>query len=234
MLYDIHRHRSSKAALAVLNGLEGVLVTDGYSAYDAALRAGPRITQAHCWAHVRRKFIEAEGSYPDLVKAPLDWIGKLFQIERELPKLSAKASLAERDTIFQARRQARECLSRPIIDERRQWAYHTLPDLLPSTGPAKAITYMLKLWPGLIVFLSDPRALIDNNHAERELRGVVVGRKNHYGSKSKRGTEVAALFYSLFESARLISGEPEAYVIEASRRVMRCPGTVTLPHDLLD
>jgi hypothetical protein len=73
---------------------------------------------------------------------------------------------------------------------------------------------------------------LHNNLAERELRGVVVGRKNHYGSKSQRGTEVAAIFYSLLESAYLCGVDPKAYLAEAARRAIRAPGTVTLPQDL--
>ena len=92
---------------------------------------------------------------------------------------------------------------------------------------------MLKLWKGLTLFLEDPRIPLDNNAAERALRGVVVGRKNHYGSKSKRGTEVAALFYTLFETAKL-SGidDPAAYVALAAKRAIADHGAVTLPSDL--
>ena len=96
----------------------------------------------------------------------------------------------------------------------------------------KAIAYMVKLWPGLTLFLDDPGVPLDNNGAERALRGVVVGRKNHYGSRSKRGTEVAALFYTLFESAKLSGVDPKAYVLQAARRAIRNPGTVTLPTHL--
>ena len=62
---------------------------------------------------------------------------------------------------------------------------------------------MLKYWDGLTVFLSDPYVPLDNNGTERALRGMVIGRKNHYGSRSKRGTEVAAILYSLVETAKL-------------------------------
>jgi len=232
--YAIHPRRSAKVASEMLAGFEGVLLTDGYSAYPAALRDGPkRVVHAHCWAHVRRKFLEAEASYPDLTKRPIALIGRLFDIERKLPKVDRHASLAERAPVLEARRAAREAESRPLTDELRQWGFDTLPTVLPSTGLAKAVEYMLSLWPGLTVFLSDPRIPIDNNHAEREIRGVVVGRKNHYGSKSKRGTDVAAIFYSLFESAKLAGVDPRAYVLEAARRAARTPGTVTLPVDLL-
>jgi hypothetical protein len=56
---------------------------------------------------------------------------------------------------------------------------------------------------------------------ERALRGVVLGRKNHYGSRSERGTEVAALFYSLIESAKLAGAEPHAYLLTATRAAIR-------------
>ena len=74
---------------------------------------------------------------------------------------------------------------------------------------------------------------LDNNATERALRGVAVGRKNHYGSRSERGTQVAALCYSLLESAKLAGLEPAAYLAEATRRAIATPGTVTLPRDLL-
>ena len=96
----------------------------------------------------------------------------------------------------------------------------------------KAINYMLELSEGLKRFLEDPRIRLDNNAAERALRGVVVGRKNHYGSKSKRGTEVSALFYTLFETAKLSQVDPRAYVTEAATRAINKPGAVTLPSDL--
>ncbi len=67
---------------------------------------------------------------------------------------------------------------------------------------------------------------------ERALRGVAVGRKNHYGSRSERGTRVAALFYSLIESAKRCAVEPRAYLGEAARRAIRSPGAVTLARDL--
>ncbi len=64
------------------------------------------------------------------------------------------------------------------------------------------------------------------------LRGVAVGRKNHHGSRSERGTRVAALFYSLIESAKLCGVEPRAYLREATLRAVRNPGTATLARDL--
>ncbi len=235
VFYTIQRRRNAKAAKELLGNFNGLMISDGYTAYDSFLKDIPagQVIHAHCWAHVRRKFLEAEQSYPDQTETPLRCINALFSIERKIPKLSPNADLEERQRVLAARLLARSQESRPVIDELRQWAYDTLPTVLPSSGIGKAINYMMKLWAGLTVFLTDPRAPIDNNHAEREIRGVVIGRKNHYGSKSKRGCEVAAIFYTLFESAKLAGVDPAAYVLEAARRAIRNPGTVTLPQDLI-
>jgi transposase len=95
----------------------------------------------------------------------------------------------------------------------------------------KAIGYTSGLWLGLVRFVEDPKIPLDTNGVERALRGVAVGRKNHHGSRSKRGTRVAALLYSLIESAKLCGVEPRAYLREATLRAARNPGTVTLPRD---
>jgi transposase len=87
------------------------------------------------------------------------------------------------------------------------------------------------LWPGLLRFLDDPRLALDNNATERALRGVVIGRKNHFGSRSERGTEVAALFYSLIESAKLAGVEADAFLRAAARQGIRGE-RIALPHEL--
>ena len=83
---------------------------------------------------------------------------------------------------------------------------------LPRSKLGEAITYLRNQWEELTLFLRDPRVPLTNNHAERSLRGPVVGRKNHYGSKSQRGTEVAAIFYSLIESAKLARVDVREYL----------------------
>lgn len=89
------------------------------------------------------------------------------------------------------------------------------------------------MWDGgLLRFLDDPNVPLDNNGAERCLRGVVVGRKNHYGSRSLRGTEVASLLYSLIESAKLAGVGPHTYLRAATNAALR-DGSVLLPHELV-
>jgi transposase len=104
---------------------------------------------------------------------------------------------------------------------------------LPRSDFGKAVRYMLERWAGLTRFLDDPHIPLDNNAAERALRGPVVGRKNHYGSRSLRGTEVAAVFYTLCETARLVGVDPHAYLRRAVYAVLEQPGTVTYPEALI-
>jgi transposase len=231
--YRILGHRSTKAAGRVLGGFKGVVMTDGYGAYQSLARAEPDITLAHCWAHVRRKFLEGEDAYPELSDHAVRLIGELFKVEREAPKLRTGMPDDEVALALAIRCKLRDEKSRPIIKQLLDWALEHRGTVLPGSKMGKAIKYMLNLWEGLTRFLDDPRVPLDNNGAERALRGVVVGRKNHYGSRSKRGTEVAALFYTLFETAKLSGIDPHAYVLEAARRAIRQPGTVTLPQDLI-
>jgi transposase len=229
--YTILESRSQAAARQVLNGYRGVVVADGYGAYDALARAGPSFTLAHCWAHVRRKFHDAEPHYPEPCAEVLALIGQLYAVERRFPDADLGADEDLRAAARDLRARARREHSAPIIEAIRAWAHRQRA--LPESSLGKAIAYMLGLWAGLSRFLDDPRIALDNNATERGLRGMVVGRKNHYGSRSKRGTEVAALFYSLIESAKLGGVEPKAYLLHATRAALASPGTVTLPHALL-
>jgi len=129
------------------------------------------------------------------------------------------------------RHQLRQERSRLVIDQIWEWA--TVQVGLPRSDFGKAVRYMLERWEGLTRFLDDPRIPLDNNAAERALRGPVVGRKNHYGSRSLRGTQVAAVFYTLCESARLINVDAQAYLLHAVEAALATPGSVMFPEALL-
>ncbi len=128
------------------------------------------------------------------------------------------------------RAQLRATESREISERIRHWAEVQVG--LPRSELGKAVKYMYKRWKSLTRFLDDPRIPLDNNAAERALRGPVVGRKNHYGSKSIEGTKVAAIFYTLFETAKLWDVNPAIYMKIAAERALAEPGAVTFPWDL--
>jgi transposase len=90
---------------------------------------------------------------------------------------------------------------------------------------------MARRWTPLGRFLDDPRIPLDNNGSERGLRGLVLGRKNHYGSKSRRGAEVAATLYTLIETCKLVDVDPRRYLRTATEAALRSE-RVPLPHDL--
>ena len=208
--YQIRDSRSAVAAEAVLRGFKGVVMCDGYAAYKTLANNNPELTLAHCWAHVRREFVEIAPMYPKETTEVLDLIGELYQIEALCPAGSDGDAL---------RAELRNTRSREIVGQIKDWAEST--PALGESALGKAIAYMAGIWSGLVRFLEDPRIPIDNNGTERVLRGIVVGRKNHYGSRSKRGTEVAALFYSLLESAKLVGDEPKAYLRRALFAALR-------------
>lgn len=221
--FQILPHRSADAARQVLDHYGGIVMADGYGAYDALARGGPTCILAHCWAHVRRKFVEAADAFPAACAPVLDEIGALYAVERDV-----QAQAGDDDARLLALRRARRvAASREIVARIRDWA--AAQPVLPQSGLGKAIAYMLGLWPGLTRFLDDPRIPLDNNATERAIRGPVVGRKNFYGARSQRGTEVAALFYTLFETAKACGAEPKAYLRQAVMAALMRPGTVTLP-----
>ena len=102
---------------------------------------------------------------------------------------------------------------------------------LAAERAREAIAYVGGRWEGLTAFVDDPRVPLDNNHAERTMRGPVLGRKNHYGSKSRRGIEVAAILYTLLETAKLVGIEPKTYLKAATIAAIQNPDAVTLPHN---
>jgi transposase len=221
--------RSGATARQVLGTYQGIVVVDGYAAYQTATKSGAdgpaQATLAFCWAHVRRKFLEAEPFFPTCSQV-VELIAQLYAIEAQLP--SAHALAGEALAVALAHRlQVRQQQSAPLVERIQQWAL--AQRAVPGSALRKALEYMLGLWHGLTVFLRQPAVPLDNNHVERQLRDIVLGRKNHYGSKSQRGTEVAALFYSLIETAKLRGEDPGHYLLRAARAALENPGTVTLP-----
>lgn len=228
VFYRIFDNRAKTAARDMLAGYGGTVVADGYGAYEALARAGPGFTLANCWAHVRRKFVEAEPHYPQQAQEILDLIGKLYGVERDLPSLREVEDPIEGARRLAARAELRQQRSRPLVEEIRRWA--STQTALPRSGLGQALQYMWGLWPGLTRFLEDSRVPLDNNPVERALRGVVIGRKNHYGSRSRRGCEVAGLLYTLVETAKVCGAEPRIYLLKATYAALEQPGAVTFPN----
>jgi transposase len=213
-----HRIRDDKSAdtfKALVGDYNGVIVCDALKTHEAGARDGPGIQLAGCWAHVYRKFEEAAPDHPEAQLA-LGWIGELYDIDERAGDDCER--LAE----------LRNSESRAVIEKLKTWLWSQA--VLKTLSIGKAAAYTIANWDRLTRFIDDPNIWLDNNPTERAIRGPVVGRKNHYGSKSRRGTEVASIFYSLIETAKLHNVDPARYLREAVRAADRTE--VLLPWQL--
>ena len=217
--YRLEDSRSAKAAELLLGGYSGTVMCDGYSAYVSLAKGGARFRLAHCWSHVRRKFLELDGSFLKETTEVLDLIDELFKIEALCPTGPPGDAM---------RSELRDQRSRPIIKQIEGWALGSLT--LPESALRKAIEYMGNLWKGLVLFVDDPRVPLHNNSSERALRSPVIGRVNYFGSRSKRGTEATAILYSLIESAKRAGVDPSAYLERAICAALRGE-VIPLPHE---
>ncbi len=215
----VHRIRDDKGAdtfRALVGGYQGIIVCDALKTHEAGARGNDRIALAGCWAHVYRKFEEAAPDHPE-AKLALDWIGSLYEVdERAGDDLAKRAAL-------------RKTESAEILAAMKSWLWNQATLKTLSIGNAAA--YTIANWERLSRFVDAPRVPLDNNATERAIRGPVVGRKNHYGSKSRRGTEVAATFYTLIETAKLQGIDPAKYLRAAALADAR--GEVLLPADFI-
>ncbi|MBX3129336.1 MAG: IS66 family transposase [Polyangiaceae bacterium] len=219
--YQLEDTRGLSAAEKLLKNYRGVVMADGYGVYSALAKKGGGFELAHCWSHVRRKFLEAEEAFPEEAAFATERIDALFHIDGLCPTGPPGDAM---------RAKLRAERSRPVVDEINRWVFTVTA--LPRSSLRKAIDYMLGLWKGLTRFLDDARIPLSNNHTERSLRGPVVGRKNHYGSRSRRGTEAAAILYSFVESAKLADVDPHAYLRVAILAAL-AGERIPLPHELV-
>jgi len=224
--YSILASKSRSAADTIFAGYRGVIVADGYQVYESLVRDGPDLDLVNCWAHVRRKFADLRENFPRQCAEVLTLIRELYDVEEKI-----KGPFPGDADAQSQRLKLRKEASAPLLEKIKVWA--STVGALPRSELGKSVRYMLKRWKALSRFLEDGRIPLDNNAAERSLRGPVVGRKVHYGSKSKKGTEVAAIFYTLFETAKLCGVEPVGYVREAMNRALH-HRPVILPQELVE
>jgi transposase len=214
----VHKIRDDKSAAtfkALVGSYHGVIVCDALQTHAAGARDGPGIELAGCWAHVFRKFEEALPDHPEAERG-LQAISALYEIEARAEADLERLAALRRDE------------APAVLDALKDWLWNQA--VLKTLSIGKAAAYTVANWDRLTRFVGDPRIPLDNNATERAIRGPVVGRKNHYGSKSRRGTQVAATLYSLLETAKLHRVDPALYLAEAIRAADR--GEALLPWHL--
>jgi transposase len=179
------------------------LVTDGYSGYNALSQSIGIQGHAACWAHVRRRFVDATHGRKNTAAAHqmVALIRKLYQIER-----------TAKDEEPEERKTIRQKQAKPILDKIKEWLDQKITKVLPKSPLGTAIAYTLTLWPQLITYLEDGHIEIDNNRAENAIRPFVIGRKAWLFSGSPRGAQASATLYTLVETAKANDLEPWVYL----------------------
>ena len=204
----IHFHYDPSRATSVpdklLSGYNGVLMTDGYQPYRtvASIKG---LTHLCCWAHARRKFVEAQKAQPKGKTGRADkavaFIAKLYAVEKRC--FSSDAATRHRN---------REEQSVPVLEAFYDWLLDVQNKVPPKTALGKAINYALQYWPELKIYIDNGSWPIDNNLAENAIRPFVIGRKAWLFSNSQRGATASANLYSLIETAKANNREPYAYL----------------------
>ncbi len=203
--------RKGERPLAHLASFTGVLQADAFAGFDRLY--GDRITEAACWAHVRRKFFDIHTALASPIAAEaLDRIGRLYGIEAEI----RGSPPDERCGVRQAR-------AGPELESLHLWLHTTVTTLSKKSELAVAIRYALANWQALTRYRDDGRLEIDNNAAERALRAVALGRKNWLFAGSDDGGERAAAIYTLLGTAKLNELNPEAYLRYVLERIADHP-----------
>ena len=214
-VYDYTPTRSRDGPEAFLEEFRGYLQADAYSGYDHFYKEPERgIIEVACWAHSRRRFFEAQSS--DLMRSTmmLAYIRLLYDVEREA---------RERKLDREARRVLRQKKSQPILDDIHAYLVREQPQVLPKSPEGEAIAYTLSNWKALTRYCEDGDLEIDNNGAERSLRGVAVGRKNWMFYGSDNGGRTAAVLSSLIASCKRLSVDPFAYLRDIFERISSHP-----------
>ena len=197
--FEYRESRSGKWAKTFLEGFSGVLITDGYSGYNKVQGA----ERAGCWAHMRRKWLEAmpEGADAKTCKAAegYEFCNRLFELERQFEGLTAEERLIQRKE-----------KSGPILE-----AYWTWLNTIPRpTGKLKdAVTYAQNQKAHLSAFLEHGEIEISNNQVENAIRPFVVGRKGWLFADTPQGAEASAIIYSLMETAKANSLRLDDYLL---------------------
>ena len=197
--FEYRESRSGKWAKTFLEGFGGVLITDGYSGYNKVQEA----ERAGCWAHMRRKWLEAmpEGADAKTCKAAegYEFCNRLFELEHQFEELTAEERLIQRKE-----------KSGPVLEAYWKW----LNTIARPTGKLKdAVTYAQNQKAHLSAFLEHGEIEISNNQVENAIRPFVIGRKGWLFADTPQGAEASTIIYSLMETAKANSLRLDDYLL---------------------
>jgi transposase len=186
---------------------------------DALSRNLPKLPReleiivGHCLAHSRRRFVEVTPNFPEECRFVLESFRTVY----------ANDAVAREQNMTAAQRLAfHQTHSAPVMEQLRTWLRAQFDEkrVEPNSGLGVAITYLLKHWDRLTLFLRQPAAPLDNNIAERGLKKAILHRKNSLFYKTRNGAHVGDLFMSLIHTCELCAANPFDYLTELQRHVV--------------
>lgn len=200
ILFDYHASRAGQCAVDFLDGYSGYLQVDGYAGYHTT-----QATLVGCWAHARRKFVEAKTAQGKKQNGKADWalnhIQKLYRIEIQIKHKTPDERL-----------EIRQEKSLPLLKQFEAWLIKSEQDVLSKTKLSEAVQYCLNQWVKLQRYTQDGHLSIDNNRAERAIKPFVIGRKNWLFSQTANGAHASAVLYSIIETTKANGLVPFDYI----------------------
>ncbi|SEB26604.1 Transposase [Variovorax sp. YR216] len=207
--------RQGKHPREHLKRYRGILQADAYSGYEGVYNSG-RVQHAACWAHARRYYWEVHEDNRftpgSVAEQALHRIAELYAVESDI-----------RGQLPEERQRQRQARAAPLLKDLHDWLRDMVGRVSAKSELARAIGYTLTHWQALTRYCDDGNIEIDNNAAERALRGVGLGRKNFLFFGSDDGGVRAAGIYGLVESAKLNGLDPEKYLRDVFERIAEHP-----------
>ncbi len=224
ILYDYTATRERAGPEEFLKGYRGYLQADAYSGYDAFFKDPARgLIEVGCWAHARRYFHKALESDQARMGPALLLIAQLYRVEKQARSLGSGERL-----------RLRQLQSQPILEKLRNYLLEIQGEVLPKSPEGRAVRYTLKNWTALTRYGEDGDLQIDNNSAERAIRGVAVGRNNWVFFGSDEGGKTAAVLRSFVASCERVGVDPFVWLKDTLSRIADHPITriaKLLPHN---
>ena len=209
MFYYDRGSRGGKVAREILGAYKGAVQCDGYDAYDQ-FEKNDNITVYGCWAHARRKFVDALNENNRLATEALCFIRKIYKVESDANKAGLNAD---------ERKEQRLKISYPTIRLFETWMKETYLKVLPNSKMGDAIEYTYSLLPRLSRYVNDGRINIDNNLIENAIRPLALGRKNYLFCGNDASAYRAAIVYSLISTCKAADVDPRAWMEDVLRKI---------------
>lgn len=209
MFYYDRGSRGGKVAREILGAYKGAVQCDGYDAYDQ-FEKNDNITVYGCWAHARRKFVDALNENNRLATEALCFIRKIYKVESDANKAGLNAD---------ERKEQRLKISYPTIRLFETWMKETYLKVLPNSKMGDAIEYTYSLLPRLSRYVNDGRINVDNNLIENAIRPLALGRKNYLFCGNDASAYRAAIVYSLISTCKAADVDPRTWMEDVLRKI---------------